>query len=387
MILSKGDKCMKIILSRKGFDSAAGGYPSPILLDGTLLSLPIPDDTTDISYNDLALNEKSYYDIMNELKPGYLRLEKNRLNFNKATTCHLDPDLYYDTYERKEGWKGIFGQIGATQSHLMNQKIEIGDIFLFFGWFRKTLEKDGKLVFDPEESDGKHIIYGYLQIGDIIEINENVELQDWMLHHPHTIKSRRIKKGNTIYIARDRLTWDDQTPGFGTFKYRKDLELTKTGCKRSKWKLPDFFRNAQISYHTQNNWKDGYFKCADRGQEFVIKENNDIMKWAKEIISGVRSEEIKEFLKVPLEDILNVVKADAGKEIVNNFMNNVIKYFKDTYGTLDKAPKDVTKLLFILGETAKNIEKTCDEMIKGRFSSNFDITDIDVVIPKDKFKD
>lgn len=33
---------MKIILSRKGFDSENGGYPSPILPDGSLLSIPIP---------------------------------------------------------------------------------------------------------------------------------------------------------------------------------------------------------------------------------------------------------------------------------------------------------------------------------------------------------
>jgi hypothetical protein len=35
---------MKVILSRKGFDSASGGMPSPILPDGTLISLPIPCD-------------------------------------------------------------------------------------------------------------------------------------------------------------------------------------------------------------------------------------------------------------------------------------------------------------------------------------------------------
>ena len=38
---------MKVILSRKGFDSSNGGCPSPILPDGTLLSLPIPTDDRD----------------------------------------------------------------------------------------------------------------------------------------------------------------------------------------------------------------------------------------------------------------------------------------------------------------------------------------------------
>jgi hypothetical protein len=35
---------MKVILSSKGFDSASGGKPGPILPDGTLISLPIPRD-------------------------------------------------------------------------------------------------------------------------------------------------------------------------------------------------------------------------------------------------------------------------------------------------------------------------------------------------------
>ncbi|MBO4456467.1 MAG: hypothetical protein J5802_01965 [Butyrivibrio sp.] len=35
---------MKIILSRKGFDSTNGGCASPIMPDGTLLSMPIPSD-------------------------------------------------------------------------------------------------------------------------------------------------------------------------------------------------------------------------------------------------------------------------------------------------------------------------------------------------------
>ena len=37
---------MKVILSRKGMDNETGLMASPILPDGTLLSLPIPDMTT-----------------------------------------------------------------------------------------------------------------------------------------------------------------------------------------------------------------------------------------------------------------------------------------------------------------------------------------------------
>ena len=51
---------MKLVLSRKGMDSAAGGMASPILPDGTLLSLPIPDNDSGLKYSDVAYDGKSY---------------------------------------------------------------------------------------------------------------------------------------------------------------------------------------------------------------------------------------------------------------------------------------------------------------------------------------
>lgn len=49
---------MKVILSGKGFDSSYGGQASPILPDGTLLSLPIPSYEL-IGYDDLFAHEKN----------------------------------------------------------------------------------------------------------------------------------------------------------------------------------------------------------------------------------------------------------------------------------------------------------------------------------------
>ena len=46
-----------------------GGYPSPIMPNGRLLSLPVPSNDG-IIYNDISLNETaSYYDIMRNLNP------------------------------------------------------------------------------------------------------------------------------------------------------------------------------------------------------------------------------------------------------------------------------------------------------------------------------
>jgi len=41
----------------------------------------------------------------------------------------------------------IFGQINAAQSHLENNNVKEGDLFLFFGWFRKQdIIKEGYLL-------------------------------------------------------------------------------------------------------------------------------------------------------------------------------------------------------------------------------------------------
>ena len=61
---------MKVILSRKGFDSCAGGSASPIIDGKTLLSLPIPDkymtenDKQKIRYSDLKYNGINYRDLI-----------------------------------------------------------------------------------------------------------------------------------------------------------------------------------------------------------------------------------------------------------------------------------------------------------------------------------
>lgn len=70
---------MKVVLSRKGFDSQYGGMPSPILPDETLLSLPIPSKSDDTKFTDLVWNGKSYYNIIHELK-GNSKITENLWN-------------------------------------------------------------------------------------------------------------------------------------------------------------------------------------------------------------------------------------------------------------------------------------------------------------------
>jgi len=66
--------------------------------------------------------------------------------------------------------------------------------------------------------------------------------------------------------------------------------LTKKGYSRSKWDLPDFFKNVSISYHSKNSWEKDYFQSAHIGQEFVVEDskseyNTKVENWAKRIIN------------------------------------------------------------------------------------------------------
>ena len=108
---------MKVILSRKGFDSSNGGCPSPILPDGTLLSLPIPSADRD-TYDDLSYQGVSYADLLRQLRPG-----------KEFSHCHVDPDLRPNLRCAPiPGWKPAFGQVDAAQGLLTNAGVEIGDL-------------------------------------------------------------------------------------------------------------------------------------------------------------------------------------------------------------------------------------------------------------------
>lgn len=72
---------MKIILSRKGFDSTAGKIPNPILPDGTLLSFPIPAKEDKLTYADLYYDGISYANILSQLNPKDKKNHKMELSF------------------------------------------------------------------------------------------------------------------------------------------------------------------------------------------------------------------------------------------------------------------------------------------------------------------
>jgi len=264
---------MKIILSRKGFDSSAGKQANPIMPDGTLLSMPIPEEEDADMYSLLHWNGMSYYDIIHSLNPKTHLLPDSK--------CHLDPDLRRDVKERHDSWKPAFGQMSTSLSHLRNQAVSTGDIFLFFGWFRETEIKGGNLKYKKGGLDA-HIIYGYMQIGKIIERKEDTP--KWLKEHPHFSynQSWNINK-NAIFLPTEKLSILPFMSGSGTLNYRRNRVLTKNGFSRRYWDLPLFFKEVNISYNVKS-WQQDIFKSAGRGQEFVMEATPDIINWVKQII-------------------------------------------------------------------------------------------------------
>lgn len=275
----------KIILSRKGFDSASGGYPNVIMPDGRLISFPIPDsEVTGIKYKDLFIDKDlSYYDLMQQL--GMKEVYDHYV--------HLDPDIYPFCKKRDSNWNAMFGQVGGAQTHLGNHDVNIDDVFLYFGWFRKVKKTNNGYQYI--KGTDKHIIYGYLQVGDIINIDTNCNsYPKWMMTHPHFYRTCPQGKNNTAYIARKKLNFNQSLNGYGVFNYHDSLILTKENCNKSVWKLPVFFHptyNTIMTFHSNPklwslNKNHCELKTVGRGQEFVVKNSQEVIKWAKDLISN-----------------------------------------------------------------------------------------------------
>jgi hypothetical protein len=308
---------MKVILSRKGFDSAVGGFASPILADGSLISLPIPatDPREDYRIHYSELHYDSNRTILDLLKSMNGMEIKAKGKWKNAGLCsaHLDPDLRFESYSRRTDWRGLFGIDGKSQSNIDKNfgvdgedGVDIGDLFLFFGWFEEYKQKGNSLVNEENRKDfpsGRHVIFGYLQVGEILPIwrmeKTDKRILSWMDYHQHIAENRRLVGDdyfgkNTLYVATERLTFAPEQHGFGVFRYTdksaERLVLTKKGQTRTRWELPEAFitpRKVKISWNP-NGWetwaKNGYFQSSHRGQEFVVQETPQIREWAESLV-------------------------------------------------------------------------------------------------------
>lgn len=261
---------MKIILSRKGLDSSSGGTPSPILPDGTLLSMPIPSFDV-LKYSDLSYNGSTYEEIMKSLKAGF-----------PHEHCHLDPDLRQGVRSMAiSGWKPAFGQTGAALGVLRNSGISIGDIFIFFGLFRKTeYDRDGRLKY-VRECKPVQIVYGYLQIGEIIEDPEQIRKYWW---HPHSHVENYTPMKNVLFVPGERMSICPELKGYGVLRYRDDRVLTMEGKTAGTWKNYDFLLPDNLVGKRKNCAKGGGIYYQGQWQELVIHDGMKVREWIKVLV-------------------------------------------------------------------------------------------------------
>ena len=275
---------MKVILSRKGFDSSAGGVPSPILPDGSMMSLPIPDKTSPITYQDIA----PHGPLVPELTKGKVRSHYG---------AHLDPDLMAGSIPRELGWKPLFGQADADQRVLEGEGVGPGDLFLYFGWFRQAERRDGRLQYVRGARD-LHVLWGWMQIGSVLKVGVDT-IPQWAACHPH-VASPEGRRFNTIYVSAEAFTVGGACKGvsgagvFGT--YHDGLCLTAHGRTRSIWSLPGWLYPSDdrvpLGYHGDlRRWsRDGdraLLQTVGRGQEFVLDAGQypEAVWWARSLVT------------------------------------------------------------------------------------------------------
>ncbi len=275
---------MKIIFSRKGFDAENGGIPSPILPDGTLVPLPIPSD----SGRPLA----EIHSPTGSLSQLVADLGARGLSSDQRV--HLDPDLRAQSLStRHPDWHPAFGQTHAAQGHLARQGVAPGDLFLFFGWFRRVElhEQHWRYVTDAPQL---HCLFGWLEIDRILSLEDSKisedDLRCWH-DHPHVQLRGAMGSGNTLYVASEQRAGSAQAGG-GQFPcWTLQRQLTAPGESRSVWRLPSWMDptstpGLSMSYHRNpTRWrKDGehtLLQSVAKGQEFVIDvgDSTEARQW------------------------------------------------------------------------------------------------------------
>ncbi|QIQ87994.1 hypothetical protein [Erythrobacter sp.] len=249
---------MKIVFSRKGFDSSAGGGPSPIVATndewGRPVSLPIPAGAASVTtYGDLGLGEHA------------ARASRGKLG--AGDKCHHDPMF-------TEDGECLFGQCGAAQTHLERQGVGVGDVFVFFGLF-------------AEQGGGEphHRIFGYLKVEEIVPLAPGAPAELVERGHPHALALH----------ARNDCIWRGE--GRVATRASEALRLTVPGGPPSLWRRPDWLKRGGLSYHDRaDRWlraKNGQrrLRAVSRGQEFVadVGRRRAPREWLEAVIAAIRA--------------------------------------------------------------------------------------------------
>lgn len=270
----------RVIISRKGFDSSSGGKPSPRFEDGSLISIPIPWGWSGVGYDDILLGPNfpgiTYKDMMLDLGIRFY------------SECHLDPDIREEMYKRDNSWFPAFGQAGNAESELVKLDVGVeGDLFLFFGWFRKA-KYDGNSFSYVKPYEDFHGIWGYLEVGKTLDLKSpSTVVPDNLKSHPHMTDSYLINSHhNRLYVPIENSTLFNHGKGYGVFKDSKATRLSAGALNsgdllKSIWRLKDFLKPLNNRVKRLEN---GLYDAArSQGQEFIFEvdsqDESNLKNW------------------------------------------------------------------------------------------------------------
>ena len=161
------------------------------------------------------------------------------------------------------------------------QGVGTGDVFLFFGLYRRVEETREGWRFIRGEPQ-QHIRWGWLRIEPACRVDEigGDGGFDRARHHGHF--SRRGAPGNPLYVTTHQPDLGDSltVPGAGVFpRFDERLVLTEPGGPVSQWRLPrwvypDGGRTPLTCHPGATRWQRdddcAYLQSVGRGQEFVL---------------------------------------------------------------------------------------------------------------------
>ena len=169
----------------------------------------------------------------------------------------------------------------------------MGDLFLFFGWFRRVAYAQGRYQYVAGAPD-LHVLFGWLEVGEVLAGSALQAPPEWLRRHPHVDGTYRQK--DHVYIARTQGTLAGD--GAGTFRhYSSALQLTAAESRsRSVWKLPAWFLPGSgrppLSCHARaDRWtpegSTALLTTVGRGQEFVLdsKDYPEALPWAASLLA------------------------------------------------------------------------------------------------------
>ena len=113
----------------------------------------------------------------------------------------------------------------------------------------QLVNANGKLAFDPTDVDGRHIVYGWLEVGNIVDKLPLPNDLEFRIDHPHVRFSENEPRPNRIYVS------SKSGLKAGVFSTESQgVVLTKEGGRRSRWLLDEAFESLflerGLSYHS-----------------------------------------------------------------------------------------------------------------------------------------